>query len=391
MKILHAISSTAPSGGGPIEVIRQAQPFLEQMGHGCEIVCADRPDMPWLAASAIKTHALGPGCTRYQFTSRLVPWLQARVNEYDCVVVLGLWRYVGAGVWRALRVSQKPYFLYAHGMLDPVFRRVFPWKHWQKWIYWRLIERRVVRDARAVLFTCREEARKAADSFRPYQATAAVVPCCVAPPPQERREATDAFLTRWPETRDKRVLLFLGRLHRKKGCDVLIEGFSRFAHHDAKLHFVMAGPAEQLDWVDQLKRRARVLGIEPRITWPGMLSGDLKWAAFRIAEAFVLPSHQENFGIAVVEALACGTPVLISRQVDIWPEIVEAEAGFVDEVGLAGTLGLLKRWFALAADSRDAMHRNAKACFRGRFQGGTAAARLIEVLKAGIARPNISP
>jgi glycosyltransferase involved in cell wall biosynthesis len=269
-------------------------------------------------------------------------------------------------------------------MLDPVFQKVFPWKHLQKRIHWASIEHRVARDARAVLFTCREEARKAAKSFRPYHATPGIAPCCVASPPPESREASDMFCHTWPETRGKRVLLFLGRIHRKKGCDLLIEAFGQIASRDALLHLVMAGPPEPPQWVDQLKLRAQALGVESRITWPGMLSGNAKWAAFRMAEAFILPSYQENFGIAVVEALACGTPVLISKGVDIWPEIVEAKAGLVGDVGLAGTLDFLGRWLSMDKNERDTMRRAAADCFRKRFQGEAAAARLIEVLSAGV-------
>jgi glycosyltransferase involved in cell wall biosynthesis len=269
-------------------------------------------------------------------------------------------------------------------MLDPVFRKVFPWKHWQKRVHWALIERHVASGARAVLFTCREEERKAAESFRPYRVVSAVVPLCVVAPPDERNSTKEAFFERWPETRGKRVLLFLGRLHRKKGCDLLIEAFSQVADRDARLHLVMAGPPQPPEWVDQLKGRVRALGLESRVTWPGLLQGDLKWAAFRSAEAFVLPSYQENFGIAVVEALACGTPVLVSKGVDIWPEIVEEEAGLAGEPGLAGTLSLLERWLSMSAREGELMRRKAECCFRNRFQGETAAARLIDVLQAGI-------
>jgi glycosyltransferase involved in cell wall biosynthesis len=283
-----------------------------------------------------------------------------------------------------LKKSETPYFLYAHGMLDPALQDIFRWKQWQKRICWALVERKVARDARAVLFTRREEAQKAAESFRPYQVTSAVVPCCVIPPPEDRAEAREAFFECWPKARGKRVLLYLGRLNPVKGCDLLIEAFSRMADRDARLHLVMVGPSDPPNWIDQLKLRVRALGIEPRVTWPGMLSGDMKWAAFRIAEAFVLPSYHENFGIAIAEALACGTPVLISNHVHIWREIFEEEAGLVSEAGLDGTVSLLDRWLSLSASDRGAMRRNALRCFQKRFEGDAAATQLIEVLTAGI-------
>ena len=119
-----------------------------------------------------------------------------------------------------------------------------------------------------------------------------------------------------------------------------------------------------------------------RITWTGMLSGDLKWGAFRSAEAFVLPSHQENFGIAVVEALACGTPVLISNRINIWREIIADGAGVAEDDTAEGILRLLKAWLARTPGERKKMSECARLCFNTRFRSEEAAANLLRVLRA---------
>ena len=98
-----------------------------------------------------------------------------------------------------------------------------------------------------------------------------------------------------------------------------------------------------------------------------MLKGDAKWGAFAICDAFVLPSHQENFGIAVAEALACGRPVLISDQVNIAPEIAADGCGLVEPDTLEGTTRLLERWLALRPDEREAMRKQALATFAKRY------------------------
>ena len=123
------------------------------------------------------------------------------------------------------------------------------------------------------------------------------------------------------------------------------------------------------------------LQISPQIVWPGMLSGDLKWGLLRLAEAFVLPSHQENFGVAVAEALACGTPVLISNKVNIWREIAGDQAGLVDDDDEPGTTRLLKQWLALTPDRKTAMRENAERSFHSRFEVAHAAAALIETIE----------
>ena len=160
---------------------------------------------------------------------------------------------------------------------------------------------------------------------------------------------------------------------------MLIEAFAQIANHDQKLHLVMAGP-DETGWVAKLKVQAESLGIAHRITWLGMLQGDMKWGAFYAAEVFCLPSHQENFGIVVAEALACGKPVLISNKVNIWREIEFDGAGLVAEDTLNGTLNNLERWLNMAPAEFEAMKSKTQACFMKRFHVMRASKRLLEII-----------
>jgi glycosyltransferase involved in cell wall biosynthesis len=141
----------------------------------------------------------------------------------------------------------------------------------------------------------------------------------------------------------------------------------------------MAGP-DQTGWVSQLKRIAGALGVADRISWPGMLRGDLKWGAFHSAEAFVLPSHQENFGIAVAEALGCGLPVLISDKVNIWREVHAGGGGLIGADTLAGTEDMLRRWVSLDASQRQGMSLAAKQLFMCHFTVDAMAQSLLDVV-----------
>ena len=133
----------------------------------------------------------------------------------------------------------------------------------------------------------------------------------------------EQFLQRCPQLRGKRLLLILGRIHPKKGVDLLIEAFAAVARQEPTLQLVLAGP-DQLGWQDALQQRAAALGICDRLTWLGMLSGELMWSAFRCAELFYLPSYQENFGIVLAEGLACGLLVAIAEPVNISAEVAIA-------------------------------------------------------------------
>ena len=380
MRILRSIHSVNPAGGGPIEGIRQVARIHQEAGHTTEIVSVDAPDDPWVRECPVKVHALGPGRTKYGYSRAFAPWIAEHRRDYAAVIVSGLWQYSGFGVRRALHGTDTPYFVFPHGMLDPWFKRAYPLKHLKKWLYWPWADYRVLRDARAVLFTSEEERRAARESFWLYRCNEVVVNYGIAGAAGDADAQRQAVLDRFPDLRGRRVFLFLSRIHEKKGCDLLLRAFAKIAASDDSLRLVLAGP-DQTGWAGELKALAGTLGIAGRLLWTGMLTGDLKWGMLRIAEAFVLPSHQENFGIAVAEALACGTPVLISNKVNIWREIEQDRAGLVDDDDLPGTTRLLEKWLGISAEEKDAMRNNAQACFQSRFEIHRAAASLLDAIR----------
>jgi glycosyltransferase involved in cell wall biosynthesis len=371
VKILHVIHSVNPQGGGPLEGIRQLVPALAAMGIATEVMSLDAPGAPGTTDFPVPLHATGPSHLNYGYTPRAVPWLRENRGNYDAIIVNGLWQYGSLAVWRALHKTSTPYYVYPHGMLDPWFQQHYPLKHLKKCLYWPWAEYRVLRDAKAVLFTAEEEKLEARKSFRPYRCHELVTGYGIAAPPGNRSLQRDFFLKRHPELDGKKTILFLGRIHEKKGCDLLLRAWKEIAlsspnDHGAETHLIMAGPIDHA-YGNEMKELARQLGLERQVTWTGMLTGDLKWGGLAAADAFILPSHQENFGISVVEALACSVPVLISNKVNIWREIAEDHAGVVETDDLIGTVRLLKHWFALDFEHKEAMRANAASCFERRF------------------------
>jgi glycosyltransferase involved in cell wall biosynthesis len=379
LKILRVIRSVDPAGGGPIEGIRQITPHLEALGASTTVASLDPAAAPWLERLPATAIGLGPVSGGYGYRRGLPQRLRALALEHDVVIIHGLWQYHALATWRALRCSDIPYFVYPHGMLDPWFKHSYPLKHLKKWAYWPWADYRVLRDARAVLFTSEQERRLARQSFWLYQAQELVVGYGTSAPSGDAERQRQLFMERFPQLAGKRLLLFLSRIHPKKGPDLLIEAFAAMAASDAKLHLVIAGP-DQLGWQVALQQRAAALGIADRLSWPGMLSGDLKWGAFRSAELFCLPSHQENFGIVVAEALACGLPVAIAKSVNIASEVSAAGAGLVHEDTVAGTKIALMQWLALEPADRALMGQRAAALFRQRFDYGSVAGSLLPML-----------
>lgn len=372
--MLHLIGSVDPSQGGPVEALKQLYRVFAEQGLSLEVATLDQPDAPFLKDLPFKVHALGrPRATerwattkvpwvRYRYSAKYPKWLEANLSRYRLVIVHGVWTHHSLGAAGPLLRSNKPYFVFTHGALDPWFRKAYPVKHWIKQLFWWVGDGRLLRHARWVLFTTESEKALSRGAFLNYDVREKVVRYGIADPPPRDEAQTAAFEAAAPAVKGKRYLLFLSRIHPKKGCDLLVQAFASIAAEDPDLHLVIAGP-DETNWRAALTKMAEAAGVADRIHWPGMLKGDSKWGAFRGCEAFVLPSHQENFGIVVAEALACGKPTIISDQVNIWREIEGCDAGIVRADTLEGTQAALRAWIAKSSGEKQAMGAAARTCF----------------------------
>ena len=384
-KYLHVIGTLNPEFGGPVRALHGLVSSVTKFGVEVSVISLDAPGSGFASSMAVPVVELGPGrgkmgVVSYQFTPRLVPWLKANAGKYRAVIVHGIWQYQSFGTWRALRKSQVPYFVFTHGALDPWYRKTYPRKHVKKWMYWPWADYRVLRDARAVLFTSEEERLKARESFWLYRVRERVIRYGTYAPPEDADGQLRAFLGRFPELHGKRIVLFMGRLHAVKGCDLLVEAFARVASSDPRAHLVFAGPDQDGLW-PRLESMARAAGIADRVSWLGMIGPELKWGALRAADVLAAPSHNESFGMAVVEALSCAVPGVISDKVNIWREIQADGAAIVDEDSVEGTRRSLEEWLRLPEVERSAMRRNALRCFKGRFDIAENAAHFLSVLR----------
>ncbi len=391
VRILHTIHTVNPATGGTAEAVLQLAIAHAKLGHSVEIASMDVPDDAWVKESPVSVRALGPGRGSFGYSAQLVPWLQQRAGDFDVVVAHGFWQHHNVGVSKALRGGATPYVLFPHGMLDDWFRRTYPLKHLKKCVYWWLWQHRAMEQAAVVIFTSQEEWRSSRRSFTPFRCRKEIVPLGIVAPPGDGARLRSAFLKAMPMLHDRRVLLFLGRIHEKKGCDLLVDavrtlrGEPAWAAQGARPCVLFLGPCADAEYRKRLEARSKDESGAVDIVWGDMVSGDLKWGAFYAADAFVLPSHQENFGVAVVEALACGVPALISNQVNIWREVVADGAGLAEPDDLAGTERLLRRWITMDAAERMKLKERARRCFAQRFEIDRAAERFLGVLQTVVA------
>jgi len=342
-----------------------------------EVASLDAAESNYLREYPFPVHALGKGFSAWQYNRKFKNWLRINCSRFDHIIVEGIWKYHGYAARQVARGADVSYSVLTHGMLDPWFKRHYPLKHLKKWLFWPWAEYRVLRDARYVLFTCEEEMRLAAKSFWLYKANARVVPFGTTGLPAKFDDLQRASIKKTQPTE----FLFLGRLHEKKGCDLLLQAFFEVKRKGREFRLVVAGPGDP-EYVDKLKGLTETLGLGSDTVWPGMVAGEQKWRLLCEADAFILPSHQENFGVAVVEALSCGLPVIISDRVNIHAEITRGGGGIVHELSVEAITQSILKWIDLPESEKARYRESARSTFEAKFSVEAMAAGLVATLSA---------
>lgn len=343
---LAVVSHTDPRYGGLSTAVPRLGLSLAGFGHHVSLAafCApgeeyrpeDYTDAQVTFWPSSRRRWLESGKLRRQFAEVL--------RAAEGVHIHGLWEMSTAIASRRARREGRPYVLSAHGMLEPW---ALASKGWKKKAYAALLERAHVRHA-----TCLHALTVAeAGQYREFggRGPIAIVPNAVEIP---EGRSPEMFLESFPGLRGRRLVLFLGRLHPKKGLDLLAEAWLRVGsqHPDAVL--VLAGPDSE---GTQAKLEAR-LGSEiaaGRVVLTGMLSGPMKWSALAAAEYFVLPSFSEGLSMSVLEAMGAGVPVLITHACHM-PEVTAVGAGWEIEAAAEPLTGALDHVLTLSAEQNQA-------------------------------------
>lgn len=374
IKILHVIAEMDPQLGGVCKAVRT---IINGMAHHNnivnEVLSTDDPKSNFLKNDNFTVHALGKVENAWGYHKNMTDWLKNNASGFHHIIIHGLWLYPSYSVFKAIKNLNAPpkYHSMPHGMLDPYFQKASgrKFKAIRNYIYWKFVESKVINNADTLLFTCEEERHLANSSFKPYRPkNEHIIGMGVEEPPVYNSEMKEAFFKACPAIKNKSFLLFLSRIHEKKGVIMLLDAYLQFLKEFEKKELsglpvlVIAGPGMDSPYGTLIQNKLQKNPIlKDMVFFPGMIQDEEKWGAFYHCDAFILPSHQENFGIAVVEALACSKPVLISNQVNIWREIAQDKAGFVEEDTVEGTLKLLNNWYE--ASNKNSYDNNALSCY----------------------------
>lgn len=248
--------------------------------------------------------------------------VKKQVTAFDLVHLNWLYVYPTLAAARACLAGEVPFILSPRGMLDP--HAISLRGRWKKVLYLKFVEGKHLRGARAVHFTSDGERDQALSAG--WRLRAAVVPNGLSLEDYREPPKPDGLLARFPEIEGKRCLLFLGRLNYIKGLDLLARAWPLVVKAVSDAHLLLAGPDDG-GYGNKVRSWLREGNAEGSTTFTGMLVGEEKLAALHLAYALVSPSHLESFGMSIVEAMACGKPVVITDRVNIHREVETAGAG----------------------------------------------------------------
>lgn len=328
--ILHITPYMHASAGGPPVVVESFIAEASRLGHSSEIVSTFafcdgdgaflRKRLEQLAPTTFLT-----GFETVPVISRSgAEQISAHVQRADIVHVHTLWNPLNVAARYACRKHGKPYVLMPHGMLDPYSLSVNAFK---KSVYLKFFEGPNMAGAQRMIYTTSEEERLA-NLAAVHLPPGAIVPLGAGASAASTKDLRLRFLQRYPQAEGKRRLLFLGRLHHKKGLDRILNCLQRVRHVMPNVFLIVAGTGER-KYEDHVRQLVSALELDEHVMFTGQLDGEMKWASFAASELFLLPSRQENFAITVAEAMQMGVPVVITDKVNTWPYVNEAGAGLV--------------------------------------------------------------
>ncbi len=366
---LHVVSHLDPKFGGLSAVVPELARAVAGSRGG---------PSPVAAFLAVGERSAIDGLDVTAWPTSRVAWLRNRAlrGSFDALVrrsagvhIHGLWEGSTAAAVGAARRAGRPYVISAHGMLEPWALRN---KGWKKQVYAAFFERGNVAGASCLHALTEAEV----EDYRRFGARQpiAVIPNGVSVPEEAGPEL---FLARYPELRGRRIVLFLGRIHFKKGLDLLVEAWSRISAMHPEARLVLAGPDFE-NTRAAVERQIAALGVGSSVYLPGMLGGAEKWSAMAAAEAFVLPSYSEGLSVSALEAMGMGLPVILTTHCHL-PEAARAGAGWEIPSEVGALTSVLQQLLGRPIAANRAMGAMGQRLVRDRFTWDVVGAQMRSV------------
>jgi len=370
MKILHTVSGIWKSTGGPAEVIPLLCRYLLAQDADVSIATLDGE----FSDATIASKAAGVKLHSFPIRFRCKPWysksirhgLHELIKEADIIHNNGMWEYINWCAGSETIKQKKPYIMSFHGSIMHADEN---WSLRHK-LVWKLLDGRYVQRACCLHACTREE-------LKFIRQVGLSNPVAVIPNGVEIWEPlpTAACYKLVPEFKNHKTVLFLSRVHPGKGVYDLVNAWCLLENFPKDWQLIIAGPGEPKH-VEKLKNLIDSNKAKSNITYMGPLFGEKRKAAYQACDVFVLPSHTENFGVVIGEALACGKPVIASREAP-WPELIEYQCGWWIPNGVSTLVNALREAMEASDEQRSAMGQRGRELITKKYSWPYVAKQMV--------------
>ncbi|MCG2725669.1 MAG: glycosyltransferase [Elusimicrobia bacterium] len=387
MKITF-IGGFYPEIGGPFSALKNLLHALSYRNHNVSIISAlpssyDKNKLRFIKDLPFKVRFLRQGLFSHIIPSYSKYWkkeLQHKVKETEIFHINGMFDHYSM----LISNLNEPYVLSLRGSFMKNAYKLTKFKEFKKKIFMKLLGRRILNRAALIHVMCQKELEDFLSFFPDLKEKVRIIPNGLNLSEFQNLPSKKEFIAKYPILRNKKYILFLGRLHKIKGLDLILKAFDTLVK-EKDLYLVIAGEDDGDGYKNKIKKWIKEYGLKDRVIFTGMLHGTDKLSAFVDAKMFVLASYFENFGMAVVEAMACGTPVVISDKVGISREVEENNAGIIVETNPQSVYDGIKNLLD-NHDLKNKISENGKKMVEKYYDVNKVADKMIEMYEEVIKR-----
>lgn len=387
MKILVVVPALGNIYGGPSKSVVELTQALGKKGIDVDLVTtnangSDRLNVPldcWIEKESYRLRYFSYIAFKdYKISWSLTKWLWQNAKNYDLVHTNAIFSYAILPAYWACKKDNVPYMVTPRGMLEPW---ALSYKAWKKKFYYALLEKPALDRANAIQMLASTEAQRT-ESLN-IKAPFTIIPNGVHRQDFEALVSPDFFYEQFPETRDKQLIIFLGRIDPKKGLDLLGKAMGQVSRQFPKAHLVVAG-SDNIGFLPTAKQYFAENNCLDRVTFAGLLTGELKYSALAAADVYVAPSYSEGFSMSVLEGMASGLACVITTGCN-FPEAEKAKAARVVDIDAQQIANALTECLDNPEAAKD-MGNRARSLIFDRYTWDSIALRLIETYTSIINR-----